>query len=302
MKRFIARRKIKIPKYKIIGFKILIFMMVLVFINVFINIYIDLFLTYDMFKVVRLNAFGNIIDKYNFNKNLLYKNSYGFNIYLDKIVSNNNSNITDLVINAEPIIYIYNTFQTDKYTNNYYNSYNIEPVITQANLILQEYLKKEGIGSLVELESVAKVLKDNNISYSLSYQGSRILLSKAKQENSSLKYFIDIQLSDKDYNDTTCKINNEAYARILWVVGTDNVNYLENNKLMEEIDNEIKSLNNCISRGVSKWGGAGYHGIYNQDFDGRVMLLQVGGRKNTIDEVNRTLKVVAKALANYIKE
>ena len=45
----------------------------------------------------------------------------------------------------------------------------------------------------------------------------------------------------------------------------------------------------------------GYHGVYNQDFDENVMLLQVGGRKNTIAEVNRTLKIVAGTLAKYIK-
>ncbi len=301
MKRFIARKKIKIPRYKVILSKIIIFMLILFSLNIIVNIYIDLFLSNNMIKIIKVNSFGNIIDKYSFNSNLLYKNSYGFNIYLDKKVSSDNSNITDLVIDTKPLVYIYNTFQTDKYTNNYYSSYNINPVITQASLILQEYLKKEGISSLVELSSVAKVLKENNIDYSLSYRGSRILLNNAKNENNSLKYFIDIQLSDNDYDNTTCMIDDIAYAKVMWVVGTDNTNYLKNEKIVNKLDNDLKKFNSCISKGVSKWGGAGYHGVYNQDFDENVMLLQVGGRKNTIAEVNRTLKIVAGTLAKYIK-
>lgn len=298
MKRFIARKKIKMPRYKVIGIKIFIILSILLGLNILVNMYIDLFLNKDTLNVLNLNAFG--LDKYYINNNLLYKNSYGMNIYFDKVVSSNNNNLTEFIINTEPIIYIYNTFQTDKYLNKYYNSYNIEPVITQASLILQEYLKNAGINSIVEVSSVAKVLKDNNIDYTLSYRGSRILLNNAKNTNSSLKYFIDIQLSDKSYEDTTCFSNDISYAKISWIVGTDNNNYLKNKMVMEGIDEKIREINSCISNGIKEQGGAGYHGVYNQDFDPNVMLVVVGGKNNTIEEVNRTLKILAKALATYI--
>ena len=44
----------------------------------------------------------------------------------------------------------------------------------------------------------------------------------------------------------------------------------------------------------------GYQGIYNQDFSDKVMLIQVGGKENTIDEVNRTLEILAEVLSEYM--
>ena len=49
-------------------------------------------------------------------------------------------------------------------------------------------------------------------------------------------------------------------------------------------------------------GGNGYHGIYNQDFSSKALRIFIGGKDNTIDEVNRTLKVFASVLNDYIRE
>ncbi len=299
MKRFVSKKVVKVTKYKILLAKLIIGVLILLGINIGVNVYLKKTNKDKVLNYVGANAFGNILDSYRYfyNKDYLEQNSYGFAIKDNKEVSNSKNNITDLVIEKNPVVYIYNTFQTDKYTNNYYNSYNINPVITQASLILQEYLKKEGINSVVELNSVAKVLKDNNIDYSLSYRGSKILLEQAKRENKTLKYFIDLQLSDSDYTMTTYKKGTQAYAKVLWVLGTDNENYAKNEEVIKSLDTKLKEYDESISRGISYRGGAGYQGVYNQDWDENVMLIQVGGRKNTIAEVNETLKVLAKVIA-----
>jgi len=51
-----------------------------------------------------------------------------------------------------------------------------------------------------------------------------------------------------------------------------------------------------------KKSGKGVNGVYNQDFSPDAILIEVGGQYNNISEVNNTLKVLAKILANYIKE
>ena len=84
------------------------------------------------------------------------------------------------------------------------------------------------------------------------------------------------------------------------MIGTDYGNYQENQKFATELNNLLESINPSLSRGISLRGGTGYHGVYNQDFSPHALLIQVGGVHNTIDEVNRSLEVLAKVLAKYI--
>ncbi len=305
MKRFISRKTIKVPRYKILYIGTMIVIILIIVLNLGINLLVSNNKDLIENRIIK-NAFGNIIPNYkNYSfKDLLRKNLYGIDIELSETVGSINNNIKDLVIEnkkeGNPIIYIYNTFQTSKYKSNNYHSYNINSLVTQASKIFEEYLGLLGINSLVETDSVAKVLKDNNIAYTYSYRGSRILLEKAKNNNSSLNYFIDLQLSNDTYEATTAKIDNNTYAKVLFVVGTLNSNYTENQKLANSLNNILISKSKDLSRGVSLRGGTGYHGVYNQDINSNAILIIVGGKENTIDEVNRTLKILAKVFKDYI--
>lgn len=303
MKRFITRRTIKVPRYKLFYR--------LFFCSIFLIIFIELFCSFTFkhinskkfLNLIVRNSYGNIFngDTYSY-KDFFYRNVYGFYFFKDKNVMQEETNLSELVIDATPIIYIYNTFQTDKYFQDYYSSYSVSPVITQTNFILQEYLKDRGIKSLVETDSVVKVLKDNNLSYSFSYRGSRILLEKRKKENPTLKYFIDLGMADDSHESTTINIKDEDYARILFIVGTDNASYEKNKIFAQTLHEKLEERYPNLSRGVSLRGGVGYHGVYNQDFSPNSLLIYVGGKENRLSEVNRSLKVLADILADYIGE
>ena len=114
--------------------------------------------------------------------------------------------------------------------------------------------------------------------------------------------FFDLQVSDYEREATTVEIDGENYAKILFVVGTDNGTYLENQEFATELNGILESINPALSRGVSLRGGVGYQGIYNQDFSSKVLLIQVGGINNTIDEVNRSMKILAEVIATYKEE
>lgn len=296
MKRFITKKKIKVPRYKILYIITFFIIVLMIVINMGVNICLKSLNKEKIINMVESNAFGNIFDLNNKDNdnNMFYKNIYGFSFFKDSKVNGE--------INTEPIIYLYNTFQTEKYVNPYYSSYSINPVITQANLILQEYLKNLNINSLVEKESVAKTLKDNNIDYTLSYKGSRILLEKAKNNNPSLEYFLDIDLSDDKRDTTTYVSNNDSYAKILFIVGTDYESYEENKRFASILNEKLEKINKNVSRGISMRGGDGYHGVYNQDFSSKALRVFIGGRENTIEEVSKSLKILAKAIALYIEE
>lgn len=299
MKRFYSRKIKKISRSKLIYFYFVMSIFLLICANLLINIFFSNINSTQFLNKLLYHSYGLTKPEYH----LLYYNAFGLNYKKSSKVNSDNPNIEELLIQEPnaPIIYIYNTFQTAKYKNNYYNSYNINPVITQASLIFQEYLKNYNLSSYVEIKSVAKTLKENKIEYTNSYKGSRILLENAQASNPNLKYFFDLQMSDYDYNITTTTINNENYAKILFVIGTDNVNYALNQKFAQDLNTIITSSYPEISRGISLRGGIGYHGIYNEDFNPNTLLIQIGGKENTIAEVNRTLNILAYSLKVYIE-
>lgn len=202
----------------------------------------------------------------------------------------------------KPIVYIYNTHQTENYKYEKISSYNIEYSVMFASYILEEYLEHNGINTLVETNLISNILKKNNFTYADSYKASRMLLEKSFKENDSLKYFIDIHRDSIDYNSTTCDIDGKKYAKILFVIGKDNPNYQKNNEFATKLDERLKRISPCISRGIMQKSGTGVNGIYNQDFNPNTILIELGGKDNTIDEVNSTIKILSSVLTEYIKE
>lgn len=201
-----------------------------------------------------------------------------------------------------PNVYIYNTHQTEKYAYNKVNSYNLDYDVYFASFILKSYLNDFGILSTVEDEKVSKVLSDKGLTYKDSYLASRFLLEKAKENNNDLKYFIDLHRDSVTYEMTTCKYDGKSYAKILFVLGMEFEGYGENEKMINYLNEKLKSINPCLSRGVSKKSGKGVNGIYNEDFDKNLILIEVGGQYNNIVEVSNTLEIFAKILSLYINE
>lgn len=301
MKQFIARKRIKVPKYRIYYFLLVGFVFFIVGLNIFVSGVLKSNIGNTFLQLVVGNSFGvfNTWDKANY----IYQNTFGFTKQEEEIVSNSFDSIENIVVEEKKdIVYIYNTFQTDKYKSNYFHSYSISSYVTQASFMLKEYLASYNIGSVVEEERVAKVLKEKNIVYSNTYAASRILMEEACKNYPDLEIFLDLQISDYAREETTAQVDGKNYAKILFVVGTDNGTYLENQEFATQLNQILESINPSLSRGISLRGGVGYQGVYNQDFSSKGLLIQVGGINNTIDEVNRTMKILAQVIAIYKEE
>ena len=302
MKKFIARKKIKVPRYKIYYFLLACSVFFVFILNIFVSLVLKSDMGNTFLQLLASNSLGGIINTWD-NASYVYQNVFGLDKQKEETVSNNYDSIENVVVEEnKDIVYVYNTFQTDKYKSNYFNSYSVSSYVTQASFMLKEYLSSFNIGSIVEEESVVKVLKEQNIMYSNTYAASRILMEEASKNHPDLEMFFDLQVSDYKREATTVEINGENYAKILFVVGTDNGTYLENQEFATELNSILESINPALSRGVSLRGGVGYQGIYNQDFSSKVLLIQVGGINNTIDEVNRSMKILAEVIATYKEE
>ena len=192
----------------------------------------------------------------------------------------------------EPVIYIYNTHQTEEYVD--YSVY-------EAAKKLNDMLNKNSYTSYFEEQSIKVFLEQNDMKYYKSYTASRKYLGEAIIKYPSLTYFVDIHRDSVLKNKSTLFYNDKSYAKVLFVVGTDNpnnqINYENANKLNELIKSKVPN----ISRGIAKHGGKGYNGVYNQDVSENTFLIEIGGKENTKEEVENTINVIYEAILEYIR-
>ena len=190
--------------------------------------------------------------------------------------------------NSEPLIYLYNTHQTEEYLASSYAEFSVNPTVVMNDYILEDIFNKKGYKTIVEEDSIKEILNNNNWNYSNSYKASRILLDKAKEKYPSLKYYIDIHRDSLERDRTIIEIGGKAYAKILFIVGLENPNYKGNLEFTEKINNIINSRYPGLSKGIYKKSGLGVNGIYNQDFSSNTILIEIGGYQNNTNEVLNT--------------
>ncbi len=313
VRRFKSKKKVK--------FRYRFFLFLTIMISAFLGIFNVLYKNFS--KHIDNEKFINSLINYNLNiaeeNNILYdvislnstsfllKYTLGVDLEEDtseEVVGLEASYIEDPYENKinDPIIYLYNTHQTEGYQKSNNATYNITPSVLMASYILRESLNDLGLPTLVETNDITEILRIHNWQYKYSYSASKILLEDAKSKNKNLTYFIDLHRDSMNHDVTTTSINGKNYAKILFVIGKDYVNYQENLAFAEKINEKIKANYPTLCRGISLKGGSGVNGIYNQDISPRAILIELGGQYNNINEVNNTLEILAKALFEVIEE
>ncbi len=304
-KRFKSRKKLNNLK-KIIY---LIFILIGFFLSY-------LYFYYKVRNMISSEDYLNYLLKVGFNKQIdssYIKSSLLSNIKFDNtsVTENNNddtsqitdkSNTKEVLNSTKPIIYIYSTHDTEGYASSYFNIYNIKPDVKIASYYLQEKLSDLGLNTIVEKRMIKDALNKNNWVYKDSYKASRIYLENTYQNNTSLKYFIDLHRDSSLKSKTTTTIDGKSYARVMLLVGLEHDNYNANLKVATDINNLIKAKYPSLTRGIYKKSGPGVNGIYNQDFNSNCILIELGGQYNTMLEVSNTIDILAKILYDYIGE
>ena len=88
----------------------------------------------------------------------------------------------------------------------------------------------------------------------------------------------------------------------MFVVGLEHKNYEKNLNTATEVNRLFEEKYPGLSRGIYKKEGTGVNGIYNQDISENVMLIELGGVDNNIDEVMNTINAITDVLSIYIGE
>lgn len=305
MKRFKTKRKIKylkIIKYLIIISIIIAILKYLANNQIFqINSLQTIKNSNNYTEKTSINKIGLKLLKIDINKPItILKNSlpyYSANKNYHLVKNEIQENISE---NTAPLVYIYNTHQTESYIPN--NETEPIPTVMTATYYLKDLLNEKGIKVIVEEQNIQEILKQNNWNYADSYKASRINLEKIKNENPSIKIFIDLHRDAVNKTSSTVTINEKNYAKLLFVIGKEHANYLSNLEYTESINNLIKNKYPTLTKGIMQKEGIGVNGIYNQDIASNAILIEVGGNENTLDEVTNTIEILSDIIAEKINE
>lgn len=201
----------------------------------------------------------------------------------------------------KPLIYIYNSHQSEEYASSTFIEYSVKPTVMMADYILEEQFNNAQYPTLVEERSIKEVLNKYSWNYSYSYQASRIRLEEVKKNNPSLQYFIDVHRDSLSKERTTVEINGKKYAKLLFIIGLENPNYSANLEFTEAINAKLNERYPNLSKGIYKKSGPGVNGVYNQDFSPRTILIEMGGYQNTPTEVMNSALAFSECYLEVLK-
>lgn len=187
----------------------------------------------------------------------------------------------------KPTIYVYNTHQTEEYSDG-----DIYKAASYLKTKLQEY----NIDTILEDTNISSELKKNNWAYKDSYKVTRELLLKNINDNISL--YIDLHRDSSSYQSSTAEIDNKKYAKILFVIGGKHETFDDNYLVAENLNKLLKNYNNKISRGIFVRKSSSY----NQDLNSNVILIEIGGPHNSMEEVKNSIDILSEVLAQFIGE
>ncbi len=206
------------------------------------------------------------------------------------------------IVNREPLIYIYNSHQSEEYKASTFAEYDVRPSVMMADYILEEVFQKNSYPTIVEERRISEVLANNNWKYVYSYRASRVFLEDAIVMYPSLKYFIDVHRDSLEHDRTYINIEGKDYARTIFLIGLENEGYEENLAFTEKINNKLNEKYPGLSKGIYKKGGPTVNGVYNQDFSNRTILIEIGGYESTTTEVLNSTLAFAECFLEVINE
>ncbi len=187
----------------------------------------------------------------------------------------------------KPTIYIYNTHQTEEYKDG---------DVLKAAQYLKSQIEPHNIEVIVETTNIKNALKERDLVYRDSYKITRELLNKHINDNTVL--YIDLHRDSSSYSTSTTEWNDKKYARMMFVIGGKHDTYKNNYRIADNLNKILKNQYNKLSRGIFVREDSSY----NQDLNSNVLLIEVGGPHNTMEEVQNSLQVLANVLLEYIGE
>ncbi|WP_174731519.1 stage II sporulation protein P [Mesobacillus harenae] len=171
--------------------------------------------------------------------------------------------------------------------------------ITVVGDLLGKELENKGIGVSIDKTNVGQELQKKGWKTVKSYLFSRGLVETAMAGNEQLDYFIDLHRDSARKKSTSATINNEPYAKLVFVIGKDNKNYQKNLQFANELHKFLEGKYPGLSKGILQKSGTGVDGVYNQDLSPNSLVVEVGGVDNNMKEIKNTVSALADAISQH---
>ena len=292
--KFKSKRRIKL-KFKYLIFIIIIILIYLLFSYISSN-----------FKLVTINK--NVISKILSNNSIhiIYNEDDNyFNKILQKFININDpvgilkNQTENKIILKDKLklssykykVYLYNTHDLEQYKDFIQN---IKISVGNASLLLSNNLKSIGIDVIVEKQKVSD-LTNNDLSK--SFDISKTLIENIIQSE-NIDLFIDLHRDDEKKEVTTLELNGKKYAKVKFVVGRKNKNYMLNYNLTELINRKIKEKYPDLTRGIV----LNDNYTYNQELSEKIIFINIGGYENDIVEVKNTIDLLGPIIKEVLDE
>lgn len=212
------------------------------------------------------------------------------------------TNKFNYIENSNPLIYIYNTHDQEDYLSNYIDGYDLEPNIISVSNLLRDELNKNGLLTIVEDRRVSSDRRKLGKTFVQSYEVSREYVKDVLGKYSNLKLIIDLHRDAVDRKNSYITYNSVNYAKVLFVMGKRYDNYKINLELANKISASLNSKVPNISKGIRLKDVDGHNGIYNQDLDTHMILLELGSNNNSVDEIYNTIMVLVPSIKEVLYE
>lgn len=197
---------------------------------------------------------------------------------------------------SKPMILILHTHTTESYNaagvknGNFSSNVNVN-VCKVGEELKKELEEKYGIATIHDMTVHDIPVRDHG------YSKSRITIDKYVKKYPGVKLIIDLHRDSANAKISTAIINGERYARVMFVIGPKNKNYVKSEATAKSINGILNSYYPGFSRGFYYLKGA----KLNQDLSSKLVLIEVGSNGNSIEEAIRTSKILARVISISIK-
>lgn len=193
----------------------------------------------------------------------------------------------------KPVIYIYNTRQLEAYAD---KNNLLKPNVMMATYSLRDELEKLDISAYVETTDLTNnLIKSNNL-YDETSKIIRPVISDTLTKYPNLRLIIDLGRDIANYSVTTLKKSNSNYSKFLFIV---NSKYTQNITLAQKLSDKLNSVESNLSRGLVYKND---YSITNLDLSDNMLIIKCGGVDNSIEEVKRSLTILAQVINSYLGE
>ena len=206
-------------------------------------------------------------------------------------------NPASILLSTEPVVAIYHTHATESYLSEIGKTRDTDAFTDD----LSKSVVKVGEMLASELETKYRIptLHSRTIHDSKgrlgAYYRSESTVKAIMQTYPDCKVYIDVHRDSQRKSLTVATIRGKTYARMMFVIGTNNPNWVSNYNFARKLVSVLEAAYPGITRSIL-YASA----VYNQSYSPYMILVEAGGVDNTLNECKNSMEALAWAISKCV--